>query len=67
MTRAELEAKRIVLLAEGEALLREYERLRLTPANSPDHAAHGAQVLAHHERLRSYLHHVRNRHDAGAE
>jgi len=39
MTRAELEAKRIVLLAAGHALLPEYERLRLTPANSlePDH------------------------------
>ena len=64
MTRAEMEAKRLVLLAEGEALLREYERLRLTPANSPDHAAHGAHVLAHHKRLRRYLHDVRNRHDA---
>jgi len=67
MTRAELEAKRIVLLAEGQALLRAYERLRLTPANSPDHAAHRAQVLAHHERLRRYLHDVRNGHDTGAE
>jgi len=67
MTRAELEAKRIVLLAQGEALLREYERLRLTPANSPDHAAHRAHVLAHHERLRSYLHELRNRHDTDAE
>ena len=63
MTRAALDAKRIVLLAEGEALLREYGRLRLTPGNSPDHAAHRAHVIAHRERLRSYLYELRNRQD----
>jgi hypothetical protein len=63
MTRAELEAKRIVLLAEGEDLLRAYERLRLTPSNSPDHAAHRAKTLAHHHRLRNYLNDLRNRQD----
>jgi hypothetical protein len=63
MTRAALEAKRLVLLAEGEALLRAYERLRLTPADSPDHAAHRAKTLAHHARLRTYLHDLRNRQD----
>jgi hypothetical protein len=67
MTRAALERRRIVLLAEGEALLREYERLRLTSADSPDHAAHRAHVLTHHERLRRYLYDIRNRHDTRDE
>jgi hypothetical protein len=40
MTKAELEAKRIALVAEAEAIIEAHERLRFTPANSPEHAAH---------------------------
>jgi hypothetical protein len=55
MRRAALEAERLALLVEGEALVKEYERLRLTPADSPEHAAHRERMRLHQERVRSYL------------
>ena len=55
-----LAAERLALLAEGEALLEAHVRLRLTPADSPDHAAHRGHVRKHQERLRAYIRAVRN-------
>jgi hypothetical protein len=55
MTKAELEAKRIALVAEAEAIIEAHERLRFTPANSPEHAAHRHQIQIHQEHLRAYL------------
>jgi hypothetical protein len=48
------------LLAEGEALVREYERLRLTPADRPDHAAHSDRMRLHRNHVRAYLHDLRH-------
>lgn len=48
MTKAELEARRLALLAKGEALLKGYDRLRLTPADRPDHAEHRNRIQMHH-------------------
>jgi hypothetical protein len=56
MTKAELEAKRIALVAEAEAIIEAHERLRFTPANSPEHAAHRLQIQLHQDHLRAYLH-----------
>ena len=55
-----LDSERVALLAEGEALLKAHVRLRLTPADSPDHAAHRAHVRKHQERLRAYIRALRN-------
>jgi hypothetical protein len=55
MTKAELEAKRIALVAEAE-VIEAHERLRFIPANSPEHAAHRIQVQLHQDHLRTYLH-----------
>ena len=55
MTRAELNAKRLALLAEGEALEKEYARLRLTPADSPEHAAYRERLRRHRDHVRNYL------------
>jgi hypothetical protein len=60
MIRAALQAKRLALLAEGEALVREYERLRLTPADRPDHAAHSDRMRLHRNHVRAYLHDLRH-------
>jgi len=59
MRRAALEAKRLALLAEGEALVKEYERLRLTPADSEEHAGHRDHMRLHRERVRGYLRELR--------
>jgi hypothetical protein len=59
MTKAELEARRLALLAEGEALMKGYDRLRLTPADRPDHAEHRHPIRMHHRCVRTYL---RDRH-----
>jgi hypothetical protein len=56
MTKAELEAKRIALVAEAEVIIEAHERLRFIPANSPEHAAHRIQVQLHQDNLRTYLH-----------
>jgi hypothetical protein len=55
MTRAELEARRRALLAEGEALAKAHDRLRLKPADSPEHAAHRERMRIHQQRVRAYL------------
>jgi hypothetical protein len=55
MTKAELEAKRIALVAEAEAIIDAHERLRFTPADSPEHVAHRRQIQLHQEHLRAYL------------
>jgi len=60
MPRAALEAKRVALLAEGEALVKEYERLRLTPADSHEHAGHRERMRLHRERVRTFLRELRS-------
>jgi hypothetical protein len=59
MTQAELEARRLALLAEGEALMKAYDRLRPTPADRPDPAEHRHRIRMHHQCVRTYL---RDRH-----
>jgi hypothetical protein len=56
---AELEARRLALLAEGEALMKAYDRLRLTLGDRPDHAEHRHRIRMHHQCVRAYL---RDRH-----
>ena len=56
MTKTELEAKRLALVAEAEAIIDAHERLRFTPADSPEHAAHRIQIQQHQDSLRAYLH-----------
>jgi hypothetical protein len=63
MAKAELEARRLALLAEGEALLKAYDRLRLTPADSLDHAEHRHRIQMHHQCVRSYLQDLQGRAD----
>jgi hypothetical protein len=63
MTRAQLEAKRLALLAEGEALMKAYDRLRLTPADRPDHAEHRHRIRLHHQCVRTYLRDLHRRAD----
>ena len=53
MTR--LDAERIALLAEGEALVKAHDRLRLTPADRPEHRAYKTRLNLHHDRLRAYI------------
>jgi hypothetical protein len=48
-------------LAEGESLVKAHERLRLTPANDPAHAAHRERLRIHHGRVRSHFLHRRDR------
>jgi hypothetical protein len=55
------DAERAALLAEGESLVKAHDRLRLTPANSPAHAAHRERLRIHHGRVRSHFLHRRNR------
>ena len=55
------DAERAALLAEGESLVKAHDRLRLTPANSPAHAAHRERLQIHHGRVRSHFLHRRNR------
>jgi hypothetical protein len=55
MTKAELEAKRVALVAGAEAIIEAHERLRFTPADSPEHAAHRHQIQIHQDSLRAYL------------
>jgi hypothetical protein len=63
MTRAALEAQRLALLAEGESLEKEYDRLRLTPPDSPEHAAYRERLRRHRERVRNYFRELRRRQD----
>jgi hypothetical protein len=63
MTKAELEARRLALFAEGEALLKGYDRLRLTPADRPDHTEHRHRIRMHHQCVRSYLQNLQRRTD----
>ena len=55
MKRAALDTERIALLAEGEALVKAHNRLRLTPADRPEHRAYRTRLNLHHERLRAYI------------
>ena len=55
------DAERAALLAEAESLVRAHDRLRLTPASSPAHAAHRERLQIHHGRVRSHFLHRRNR------
>jgi hypothetical protein len=63
LTRVEINAKCAALLAEGKALEREYDRLRFSPADSPNHAAHSECVRRHSERVRRYLDELRRTQD----
>ena len=51
------------MLAEGEALMKAYDRLRLTPADRPDHAEHRNRIRMHHQCVRSYLQDLQRRAD----
>src|SRR5688572_28010622 len=42
-----LNAERVALLAEGEALVKAHDRLRLTPANRPEHRAYRTRLDLH--------------------
>jgi hypothetical protein len=55
MTDAHLEAERVALLEEAEALGKARDRLCFTPADHPDHSAHRSRLHMHHERVRTYL------------
>ena len=55
ITKAATDAERAALLAEGESLVKAHDRLRLTPANDPAHAAHRERLRIHHARVRSHL------------
>jgi hypothetical protein len=55
MTDAELEAERVALLEEAEALGKERDRLCFTPVDRPDHSLHRSRLHMHHERVRTYL------------
>jgi hypothetical protein len=55
MTDAKLEAERVALLEEAEALGKERDRLCFTPADRPDHSEHRTRLHMHHERVRAYL------------
>ena len=55
-----LESERVALLAEGEKLMEAHVRLRLTPEDSPDHAAHRVRLRKHRERLNAYIRALRN-------
>ena len=55
MTGAELEAERVALLEEAEALGKERDRLCFTPSDRPDHSVHRSRLHMHHERVRTYL------------
>ena len=55
MTDAKLEAERVALLEEAEALGKERDRLCFTPADRPDHSEHRTRLHMHHERVRTYL------------
>jgi hypothetical protein len=63
MTKAELEVRRLALLAEGDALLKAYDRLRLTPADRSDHAEHRHRIRMHDQCVRSYLQDLQRRAD----
>lgn len=55
-----LEGERDALQAEGDALQEEHVRLRFSPVDSPDHAAHKVRLRKHQERLRAYIRALRN-------
>jgi hypothetical protein len=50
-----LNAERVALLAEGEAVVKAHDRLRLIPANRPEHRAYRTRMNLHHDRLRAYI------------
>ena len=47
ITKAAPDAERAALLAKEESLVKAHDRLRLTPANSPAHAAHRERLQIH--------------------
>ena len=55
-----LEAERHAILAEWEALVSTYARLRSRPANSQEHAEHRIRIQKHQDRLRAYIRALRN-------
>ena len=61
ITKPAPDAERAALLAEGESLVKAHDRLRLTPADSPAHAAHRERLRIHHGRVRSHFLHRRDR------
>jgi hypothetical protein len=54
VTDAELDAKRLALLAEERALLEAHARLRLTPNDRSGHASHHERLKAHLARVRAF-------------
>jgi len=54
MTDGEIEAERVALLAEEQALMAVQERLRLTPDDRPAHAAHRERLKAHTARVGAF-------------
>jgi hypothetical protein len=54
MTPAELEAERLALLAEEQALLDAHERLHDTPDDRSGHHQHRERLKAHQERVRAF-------------
>ena len=63
MTQSRTQRKVRTLLAEGTALEKAYERLRFSPVDSPNHAAHSERIRRHRERVRHYLHELRSTQD----
>jgi hypothetical protein len=61
ITKAAPDPERAALLAERDSLVKAHDRLRLTPTNSPAHAAHRERLQIHHGRVRSHFLHRRNR------
>ena len=54
MTPAQLEAERLALLAEEQALLDAHERLHHTPDDRSGHHKHRERLKAHTERVRAF-------------
>jgi hypothetical protein len=54
MTKPQLEAERIALIAEGRELELAHARLHLTPNDRAAHAAHLKRLKAHTARVRAY-------------
>ena len=54
MTDAELDAERLALLAEEQALAVEHERLKSTPNDLDGHRAHRERLKAHLNRVQDY-------------
>ena len=63
MTPAKLEAERLALLAEEQALLDAHERLHHTPDDRSGHQQHRERLEAHTERVRVFQAALLQRHD----